>query len=55
MQFLQAYLFHKISDILEEDGQNHLFSFGKGRDWPARKAANLTAISEPIVKVMWDP
>jgi hypothetical protein len=22
---------------------------------PARKADNLTAISEPIVKVMWDP
>jgi hypothetical protein len=30
-----------------------IFLGGKAR--PARKADNLTAIYEPIVKVMWDP
>jgi hypothetical protein len=31
----------------------NLIFFDKAR--PARKADNLTAIFEPIVKVMWDP
>jgi hypothetical protein len=26
-----------------------------GKGWPARKADNLTAVSEPIVQKMWEP
>jgi hypothetical protein len=26
-----------------------------GKEWPGRKADNLTAICEPIVKIMWEP
>jgi hypothetical protein len=32
-----------------------MYNFLGSKAWPARKADNLTAISEPIVKVMWDP
>jgi hypothetical protein len=26
-----------------------------GKEWPARKSDNLTAICEPIVQNMWEP
>jgi hypothetical protein len=39
MQFLQANLCHKTSDVQEEDRQNSSFSFGTGRDsiWTVEK------------------
>jgi hypothetical protein len=45
----------KIFRFIHNNEYQELNNFLGSKARPARKADNLTAISEPVVKVMWDP
>jgi hypothetical protein len=52
---LPAALGPEVYSASNRNEYQELNNFLGSKPWPARKADNLTAISEPIVKVMWDP